>query len=404
MNMSESNNRKNHEREDPSSLRAIHTSLPADFSEDDLEFAQELSVLFSPQDEELPPYYAQTLMAAEDPRYQPADQNFTLKTSARVFRSLHLRRRLFPARRSLTGAFVDTFRDAFSRKVALVWISTFMLIMFCTVAFTAPSFERGMVYLLQGVRSGTLGVHKFPDHIKHPSYLANADIDAGPPQISLFATQQQLHFKMYWPQSMPANYLLSSINIYEDPSNTWADGPILELVYRLAGTATPKGSGEIVIREFLPVDEVLQVVQDGSAHPIGVDQNGNAKAIYVEGQWLSRGKMSPSIWSSVGRRELISQQNGVVFWIAGDQRDGINQSALMSIAHSLHPFTFTNPSLVKEDPVTILQADDSSVGPFANDVLASFSNDGVTGPFYIDVSSYVAAINAPSGKITLHGH
>ncbi|HEV2581065.1 MAG TPA: hypothetical protein VGT44_09450 [Ktedonobacteraceae bacterium] len=404
MNMSESNNRKNHEEEDSSSLHVMHTSLPADFSQDDLEFAQELNTLLSPQDEELPPYYVQTLMAAEDPRYQPVDQNFTLMTSARVFRSLHLRRRLFPTRRSLPVAFSDAFRDAFSRKAALVWIATFMLIMLCTVAFTAPSFERGMVYLLQGTRSGTMGVHKFPDHVKHSPYFADADFSSAPPQISLLATQQQLHFKMYWPQFIPAKYQLSSINIYEDPGNTWADGPILELVYSLIGTTAPKGTGEIVIREFLPVDEVLQVVQDGSAHPIGIDRNGNAKAIYVEGQWLSRGKMSPSIWSSIGRRELISQQNGVVFWIAGDQLDGINLQTLMSISQSMGPFTFSSPSFIKENSVTVLQADDSSVGPFANDVLAIFSNDGVTGPYYIDVSSYVAAINASAGKITTHGH
>lgn len=403
MNMSEFDNQKNNDRENEPSLLAMQTPLPADFSEDDLEFAQELGALFSPQDEELPPYFVQTLMAAEDPRYLPVDHRFAQKTSARVFRSLKLRRRLFPARRSTISAIVDTLRDMLSRKVILAWVAAFVLLMTFTVAFTAPSFERGMAILLQGAPSGILRVHHYPAHVKHLAYLA--DQDAGtPPQISMFDTQQHLHFKMFLPGVIPVNYSLSGVNLYEDSNNAWADGPVLELVYSDTDSAVVKGTGEIVIREFLPRQDVLQVVQDGAAQPIKVDQSGNAQAIYVKGEWLPRGKFNSSVWSYVGRRELIDQQNGVVFWIAGDQRDGINQNLLWSIAQSLQPVTFLHPSLGEGNTtVTVLQSDNSS-GPFANDVLALFSNNGAASPYYIDVSSYIAGSNNSPGKTISHGH
>jgi hypothetical protein len=401
MTMSEFNNLNNPDREDEPSV----SSLPADFSEEDVQFAQELNALFSPQDEELPPYFAQTLLAAEDPRYQPVDHNFAQKTSVRVFRSLRLRRRLFPARPSALSAIADTIHEAFSHKIVVAWTAAFMLLMVCSVAFTAPSFERGMVYLLQGARSGTLGVHHYPGHVKHSNYYANADFDADaqPPQISLSAAQQRLQFKMEWPQYMPGNFELNNIIIYDDPGNTWANGPILELVYSMNGDITPQGTGQIVIREFLPQEEVLQVVQDGAAHPIDVDQNGNARAIYVEGQWLPRGKLPTPLWSSVGRRELIYQQDGVVFWIAGDQRDGVDQSVLWSIAQSLHRVDFSHLMLLKEGRVTLLQAEDSSSGPFANDVLAIFPNGNTDGPSYINMSSKQAGIAFSKSKPASHG-
>src|SRR5437588_10502053 len=78
----------------------IGPALPDDFSEEDVVFAQELSTLFSLPDEILPPYFAQTLMQAENPRYTVVDNAFAQKTSARVFRELKLRRRLFSRRRS----------------------------------------------------------------------------------------------------------------------------------------------------------------------------------------------------------------------------------------------------------------------------------------------------------------
>src|SRR5258708_22953603 len=68
--------------------------IPADFGEEDLAFVEELNALFSPEEEELPPYFAQTLLESEDPRFYPVEPGFEKKTSVRVFRDLKLRRPL----------------------------------------------------------------------------------------------------------------------------------------------------------------------------------------------------------------------------------------------------------------------------------------------------------------------
>ena len=72
--------------------------FPDDFSEEDFEFAQELNALFSLDREEMPPLFIQTLLAAEDPRLQPAESGFEKKTYVRVFRKLQLKRQLFASR------------------------------------------------------------------------------------------------------------------------------------------------------------------------------------------------------------------------------------------------------------------------------------------------------------------
>ncbi len=401
MSMSEFDKQKNNEEESGISY-SLRSTLPTDFSEDDLDFARELNVLFSPEDEVLPPLFAQTLLESEDPRYTPVDTAFTHRTRARVFHSLRLRRNLFSAPRSPFAALGAVLREAISRKALLGWSAAFVLLMMFTVAFTGPSFERGMVILLDGAKVGVLRVHQYPKAVKHAPPVFEKNGNTPPTQISLLAAQQQLHFRMYWPSSIPANYTLSKINIYENSGNTWADGPVIELIYQI-NSPNPKGSGEIVIREFKPLQEVLQVVQDGAARPIDPDQNGNARGIYVQGQWLPRSKLVLPQWSSYGRCEVISQQNGVVFWITGDQNDGMNEKSLWKIAQSMQVITFTHPAMLKGDQVTILNADDTATGPFANDVLAIYSNDGVDGPYYINMSSYIAG-KAPTPKISSHGH
>src|SRR5439155_9349013 len=81
--------------------------LPADFSEEDRAFVQELNALFTLDEEELPPYFVQTLLEADDPRFQIVGPGFEQKTIARVFRRLKLRRRLFRASRATLRAVVS---------------------------------------------------------------------------------------------------------------------------------------------------------------------------------------------------------------------------------------------------------------------------------------------------------
>src|SRR5215469_7237271 len=134
--------------------------IPADFGEEDLAFAEELNALFSPRDEELPPYFVQTLLEFEDPRYYPVESGFEKKTSVRVFRNLKLRRRLYHDPRSLLGAVTTGMRGISARRSLLALTATLMFIMVITVAFTAPSFAQGVAILLQGARGGIYQVPK----------------------------------------------------------------------------------------------------------------------------------------------------------------------------------------------------------------------------------------------------
>src|SRR4051794_61633 len=84
---------------------------PEDFSEEDMVFTNDLHALFSPEDEELPPYYVQTLLTMDDQRFEPTGPGFEHKTSARVFRRLKLKRRLFYRQGTLANAFHDGLGD-----------------------------------------------------------------------------------------------------------------------------------------------------------------------------------------------------------------------------------------------------------------------------------------------------
>jgi len=389
--------KENHSEWDNLFPSTLEPGLPADFSEEDALFAQELGTLFSAPDEILPPYYAQTLLQAEDPRYSVIDNAFAQRTSARVFRSLKLRRRLFRRRRSALSILGDTLREVITRKSLVAWAAVLMLIMMLTVAFTAPSFEQGVSMLLRGSTSGVIKVKSYPNHVHH-NYPVLSSYNIYPVQAPLLTTERVLHFNIYWPRWIPANYALDSINVYEDPGNTWADGPIIDLVYDVdTSRINPKGTGQIVIREFKPLEQVLQVVQDGNAYPISPDRYGdNPRAIYVDGQWLTTGKMPAQIWGRGGRSEVIYQHNGIVFWIAGDQRDGIDRKALWNLAQSLQIIPLTPHSLMKNVMVTILLPDNSNLagGPFTNDILFVASLDGTDGQYYMTMSAYI------SGKLS----
>ncbi len=387
----------------------IEPALPDDFSEEDVVFAQELSTLFSAPDEILPPYFAQTLLQAENSRYTVVDNAFAQKTSARVFRALKLRRRLFSRRRSLPGAIRETVRDITMHKSLLAWASALMLVMILTVAFTVPSFEQGVSLLMRNSRNGVMKVSHPPERVRRNTadfMLNSRSWNTHPTQVPLITVGRMLSFPIYWPRWMPANYTLDTIKIYVDPNNTWANGPVVDLVFDAdTNRAALKGTGQIVVREFNPLEQVLQVVKDGNVYPIDPDQYGNnPTAIYVDGQWMATGKMPPLIWKQGGRSEVIYQQSNVVFWIAGDQRDGINQKILWKMAQSLQTTTYTTPKLLKNIIATILlpSSADSIFDPFANDFIYAASLDGTNGQYYMTVSAYISGKIAASKNLT-HG-
>ena len=366
---------------DLSSLSTQREALPLDFNDEDKAFAQELDSLFDIHEEEVPPYYVQTMLDVEGPRFQPVENGFEFKTRARVFRRLKLRRRLTDTGRPTIGSLIREMplRRTLASTMALV------LLVFFTVILTSNSFASGMQLLLNGGKAGVMQVHNYPNNVKTGAIakFASSDPDASP-TLSLQASQQQLHnWTLYWPHHLPDNYSLSNIYLYQAQQQSWADGPFMELDFALS-SAQSHGRGLLAIREFKlkPNVNVLQVVKDGAAQPIKVDQNGQAQAIYVDGQWVLRNKIFPT-WMYGQRSELIYQKDGIVFWIVGDQRDGIGENELLRIATSLQVFHVSSAMHVGNDStmnsVSLLDGDVTS--PFTGDVLAVFPDDSNVGPY-----------------------
>lgn len=164
---------------------------------------------------------------------------------------------------------------------------------------------------------------------------------------------------------MPDNYALTTISLYDGPDHPWADGPVLELdYYYTAHGVSPHGTGQIAICEFKPTGKVLQAVQSGSAHTILIDGKTHTAAIYVNGQWVRINKYSHD-WLYGVRSELIYERDGIVFWIVGDQRDGIDDDVLGKIASSLHVFNIH----VSTHVASVTEQIDDSTWLFAEDVI-----------------------------------
>jgi hypothetical protein len=277
-------------------------------------------------------------------------------------------------------SFPTVFSAVRIRHSLLITTAAVMLIMFLTMLFTAPSFASGMALLLRGGHTGVYQVKTYPRGV-HTSPAQNNEATQ-PKRVTLLTAQQMLHFSMYLPNSTPANYSLSNIYLYEESDQSWADGPTMEFDYYLSPGIPVKGTGEIAIREFKlqPKASVYQVVGFGAARAVNTDQAGQSQAIYIDGQWVMRNRFSP-VWVFGGRSELIYQRNGIVFWIVGDQRDGIGLDALMNIATSLQVFN-VNQAMHTVDYlniVTLLPRDNS--GLFTGDVLAVVPDDSVDGSY-----------------------
>jgi len=405
MSMNEFDQELNNESNENLSLAALEHEIPPDFGEDDVVFAHELNSIFSPEQEELPPYFVQTLLASEDQLFRPVEPGFEHKTRARVFRRLKLHRRLFRTPRSIFDAFITGLSNIYARGSLLASAIAFMLIMLVTVAFTAPSFASGMAILLQGAHSGVYQVNTYPKSVhiltrKHR--LAPNNVNDEPRQITLLEAQQQLHFKIYMPTSLPANYALDSIYIYQKAEESWTDGPFIKLVYSLNGVKS-KGTGQIVIREFLPNEDVLQVVQDKAVHPIQVDKHRQPAAIYINGQWQTIGKFAHK-WVYGERSELIYQQNGILFWIAGDQYDRIGEKELWNLTQSFRAISFNHNILMRSEMPAVTHVYLGGVlDPFYQELVIVYPDDNPGSAYYLSVSSDQPTTPMPS-QIVGHSH
>jgi hypothetical protein len=405
MSMNEFDQELNNESNENLSLAALEHEVPPDFGEDDLVFAHELNSIFSPEQEELPPYFVQTLLASEDQLFRPVEPGFEHKTRARVFRRLKLHRKLFRTPRSIFDAFISGLDNIYARGSLIASAVAFMLIMLVTLAFTAPSFASGMAILLQGAHSGVYQVNAYPRSVHiltHKHRAAQNNVDDGSRQITLLEAQQQLHFNIYMPTSLPANYALNSIYIYQNTEESWTDGPFIKLVYSLNGVKS-KGTGQIVIREFLPNENVLQVVQDKAVHPIQVDKYGQPAAIYINGQWQTVNRLQPK-WVYGERSELIYQQNGILFWIAGDQYDGIGQKELWNLAQSFRTISFNHYILMRSEMPSVTQVYLGNVlDPLSQELVIVYPDDNPGSAYYLSVSSDQSTTPLPP-QIRAHGH
>src|ERR1019366_8265761 len=337
MSISEFDEQPSGKENDLFSLSPWEKDLPDDFSAEDMAFAKELEGLFSPCDEEVPPYFVQTLLEPDHPRCQIVEQGFEQKTYARVFRRLKLRRRLFRSHTPLhlPGRTLPPVRP----MIAL--ITACMLFALVTMITTGTSFASGLAILWAGPHSGVLQLKNYPKELPTPIVQKQDDQYSSQPQIkqiSMISLQSQLLFPMYWPDAMADGYSLDSLTVLNNPDQNWADGPVLQLNYDyLLPGVKAHGTGRIAIREFKPTGQVLEVVQAGAAHAITLGNNTSGQvAIYIDGQWGKKTKVSQATWLFGTRSELIYEHDGVIFWIVGDQRDGINGAILQNIASSMN--------------------------------------------------------------------
>jgi len=395
MSMSEFEEQLHKKESDSASFLARGRVIPQDFSEEEIAFAQELDSFFALDKEQIPPYFVQTLLEPDDPRFQAVEDGFEHKTRARVFRRLNLHRRLFDTRGSVPATIAGRIS---SQRPFLILVAACLLFVLFTVAFTSQSFVEGVSILLHGARGGVYQIHSYPTGVLSASYDKNNDHSM---RMNLSDAQQRLHFPMYWPQVTPKNFDLDGINLYQDPAQTWADGPVLELQYDYSAPgASSHGSGEIAILEFKPNADVLQVIGLGAAQIILTDAKGYAQAIYVDGQWVWLNRISHR-WISGGRSELIYQRNGVVFWIVGDQRDGVDENVLWSIAQSLMPINTRHMTHVGVQIAETQLMNDSS-GLFSGDIVAIGSDDNLNGPYLIRVGPDQSPPEKPVEKHMLH--
>lgn len=339
MSISEFDEQPSGKEDDLFSLSLRKKGLPDDFSAEDMAFAQELESLFSLDDEEVPPFFAQTLLEPDQPRCQIVEQGFEQKTYARVFRRLQLRRRLFRSRTpfNLPGRSLPPGRPMMALLTACI------LLVVVTMITTGTSFAAGMAILWSGTHSGVLQVQEYPKGIStHVTQKQNIRYSglSQPTQISMISIQRNLLFSMYWPESLPDNYALDSLSILSGPDQSWADGSVIQLNYDyLLPGVKAHGTGHIAIREFKPTGRVLAVVQEGAARTIAIGNNNSGQiAIYIDGHWGQKTKVSQVTWMFGTRSELIYEHNGIIFWIVGDQLDGINGAVLQNIAVSMKIF------------------------------------------------------------------
>jgi hypothetical protein len=302
---------------------------PNDFTLEEEQFAAELRAFFPIEDEELPPLYIQTLL--DDDTQAPLDRGDLRRMTYRVKRTLGLPRKPLFTRQWAPSAWADqlsvqsvtsTVKRAGRPVVALA-----ALLIFCMVSsmyLATPSFAQGLRIIFGD--TGAQQVRQYPSNVAPEKHVDAAATPAD-------------QMPMFWLGSASGAYYYQGVRTL--PQTQWSRGPILDIQYLLsARTAQQTGSGVLDIREFQisqSLSAVLQSVQEGSVNSVTV--NG-LNAVYVDGMWVTT-QGQRTIWQSGTRSMLIFENDGVIFWIVGDQRDGLGQAQLMQYASELTPTTMS---------------------------------------------------------------
>jgi hypothetical protein len=348
--------RPEEEREDSGRL------WPEDFSPEEKRFADELRELFPIEDEVLPPLYVQTLL--DDELRAPLGRGYTRKLIYRVMRRLDLPTRPLTPRRGFLGLPEGTTLRSVTEPVrragtpVIAALSLLMALVLGTVYLATPSFAEGLRLLL-----GQTGAQQLESY---PANVADASHPVKP------RTQASAAMPMFWLGPALGRYSYIGMGLLDQQD--WSNGQVLDIQYSLtqpaiqeqaqtgandansaSGTgdansvsgasgqkpgAQTSGSGLLDIREFQvsnAYSAVLLVVQDGSATMTSV--NGQP-AVYVDGMWVVT-QGGRKMWQRGTRSMLIFERDGVIFWITGDQRDGMTEYPLTRIAAALTPTSLT---------------------------------------------------------------
>lgn len=324
--------------------------FPDDFSHEEAEFATELRELFSLEGEDPPPLYSQTLLG--DERCAPVEPGFATKLTYRVFRRLRLNRPPLAPRRGIAFLWSDLC-DALahvSGSVAASFSAVLVLMIF-TVVLATPSFAEGVRIILG--QTGVEQVHNLPTNVHMPT--SPGDSDASP--------QFDPTMPLSWLGQANGDYVYQGTRLIPpDPQYRWSKGPIVDIQYQLA--TAHAGTGLLDIREFQVSPQysaVLQLVEDGSAYLVRI---GDTPAVYVDGTWMVSQRARQ--WQAGIRSDLIFEQSGVVFWIAGDQRDGMGEDELIRLASLLSPTTAA--VLQKSNRLSVRLVGESLASSFAQPI------------------------------------
>ena len=313
---------------------------PDDFTAEEEQVARELRALFPIEDEVLPPLYIQTLLDEETAA--PLDKSDVRRLTRTVKRTLDLPQRPLFTRQWAPSAWADQIsaediaeklKRASRPIVALSALLIFFMV--SSMYLASPSFAQGLRLLFGN--TGAQQVSSYPRNIAPEKHIATSQPSAPIPT--------------YWIGSSSNSYIYQGMR--ELPQEQYTSGSILDIQYVLSERSKQQtGSGVLDIREFRiasSLSAVLQSVQEGSASYTSV--NG-LPAVYVDGMWVaSSGQRSAWTWQSGTRSMLIFERDGVIFWMVGDQRDGLDEAQMVQFAGQLAPTTMT--ALMQTDLLSV---------------------------------------------------